>query len=419
MTEILRGKTLLIVEDEADLREPLATEFQSLGCQVFQAGSGRTALEILRREKIDAVISDVRMPGGDGIDLLKSIKESNHNFPVIMLITGHSDFSKADAYHLGAEAILSKPFDLDDIDAAVVKILTPREQQWSAPPSDPVAKTLVEKTFSSVRAAAENGYLGLGRGGIFLKQSESQASSGQNVRFNIHFETGEIRRLDGTGIVRWARTREEGGLPSGMGIEFESLGETARREVLVLTEALKTKPFIPKLASPLVPTRVADIVDISVASDPNDLMLLAIEAARKAEAHGDVPVGAVLWTGGKVVAISYNSREFAQTALGHAEVDLIRAYNLHTHSWRLPADAVIAVTAEPCLMCTGALLQARVSKVIYGCKDTKNAGMRLIEEKMRDGVFDHRFEVVPAILEKECAELLSSFFQKKRQGKTS
>lgn len=158
------------------------------------------------------------------------------------------------------------------------------------------------------------------------------------------------------------------------------------------------------------------IVDISVEADPTQLMRLAIEAARKAEAHGDVPVGAVLWTGGKVVARAYNRREHAQTALGHAELDLIRAYNLHTHSWRLPADAVIAVTAEPCLMCTGALLQARVSKVIYGCKDTKNAGMRLVEEKIQNGTFDHRFDVIPTILESECAALLSNFFQKKRRG---
>ena len=156
------------------------------------------------------------------------------------------------------------------------------------------------------------------------------------------------------------------------------------------------------------------MVDLPLAPEPELLMRKAIEVASQAPRYGDVPVGAVLWTGGRIVATAFNRREYSQSALGHAELDLVLAFNREVESWRLPPDSVIAVTAEPCLMCTGALLQARVSKVIYGCKDTKNAGLRLVEEKIKAGVFDHCFEIVAGTLESECAGLLSQFFRQRR-----
>lgn len=159
--------------------------------------------------------------------------------------------------------------------------------------------------------------------------------------------------------------------------------------------------------------------DLPCGGDSSLLMQAALETARSAPIYGDVPIGAVLWSGGRILARAFNSREHARTTLGHAEMELIHSYNRATGSWRLPADAVIAVTAEPCLMCTGALLQARAARVVYGCKDTKNAGLRLVEDKIISGAFDHRFEIVSAVLEKECAQLLSEFFQKRRQEKKS
>jgi tRNA(adenine34) deaminase len=158
----------------------------------------------------------------------------------------------------------------------------------------------------------------------------------------------------------------------------------------------------------------------NVEPQPDALMKLAIEAARAAAQFGDVPVGAVLWTGGKIVAAGFNSRELDQTAIGHAEMDVLRQFSRQYQSWRLPTDSIIAVTAEPCLMCTGALLQARVSHVIYGCRDTKNAALRLVEDSISAGKFDHRFEITPSVLEKECAALLSGFFRDRRiQKQTS
>jgi CheY-like chemotaxis protein len=246
MTEILNGKTLLIVEDEVDLREPLAAEFESFGCRVLQAANGREGFEILKREKIDAVISDIRMPGGDGIELLKNIKTLHHGFPVVMLITGFADLTREDAYDLGAEAILSKPFDLDEVDRVVVRILTAARQRWSQPPSDERVSVTIAREFPEVAAAVAGGELGLGRGGIFVTYAGQPTFQGDLVALRITFAAGPLRSIEGSGVVRWTRPQKEGDLPTGSGIEFERLAELSQDQVLQLTDHHQIKPFIPK-----------------------------------------------------------------------------------------------------------------------------------------------------------------------------
>ena len=140
-----------IVEDEVDLREPLATEFESWGCEVFQAGDGKAAFELVQRHKIDAVVTDVRMPGGDGVELLAKIKDLNDAVPVVMLITGFADLSKEDAYDLGAECILAKPFSLDEILAAVRRIVTDRDVRWRGGPNVAEIRHHIEAGFTDPR----------------------------------------------------------------------------------------------------------------------------------------------------------------------------------------------------------------------------------------------------------------------------
>jgi two-component system response regulator (stage 0 sporulation protein F) len=248
--ENLRGKTLLIVEDEPDLREPLVAEFESFGCKVLQASNGRKAFEIIQNESIDAVISDIRMPGGDGVELLKNIKSLHHAVPVVMLITGFSDLTQEEAYHLGAEAILSKPFDLDEIDETVSRILTPRAELWSRTLQSDKIKASIERSYQDVSDAIAQGELGLGRGGLFISVEENQPHRGTLVSLRITFQNGEILNIDGYGIVRWVRHQAEMNMPVGVGIEFESLPEKTQAEIIQFTEQLKIRPFIPKNAYP-------------------------------------------------------------------------------------------------------------------------------------------------------------------------
>jgi two-component system response regulator (stage 0 sporulation protein F) len=251
MSEILSGKRLLIVDDEQDLREPIATELESLGCIVFQAKNGKEAFEIVAKEKLNAVISDIRMPGGDGVELLQRIKKRDHQFPVVMLITGFSDLSKEEAYHMGAEVILSKPFDLDELDAAVLKILIPRDKKWAIQIDEANVKRKIQKTFTALSDALSTGQIGLGRGGFFIGEPDGLTGRNELVSFNIRFESGDILHLEGTGTVRWVRKDSDDLLPAGAGIEFESLTHEMCKKVIELADSAKLIPFIPNLAAPL------------------------------------------------------------------------------------------------------------------------------------------------------------------------
>jgi CheY-like chemotaxis protein len=246
VVEILKGKTLLIVEDEIDLREPLVMEFESLGCKVLEAKNGKEGFEVLKREKIDAVISDIRMPGGDGIELLKNIKSLNHVFPVVMLITGFADLTREDAYDLGAEAILSKPFDLDEIGLAVSRILTPKTELWSQPPTSEKVNIKIERAFTELAQAIESEQIGIGRGGLFVAESEKRTISGAKVLFQVVFSKGDVLLIEGSGVIRWIRQDIASGLKQGFGIEFESLTKETQNQIIEYTTRCQVVPFIPK-----------------------------------------------------------------------------------------------------------------------------------------------------------------------------
>lgn len=141
----------------------------------------------------------------------------------------------------------------------------------------------------------------------------------------------------------------------------------------------------------------------------------AIALAKKAEEIDEVPVGAVLICDDKIIGEGWNVRETSARTLGHAEVQAIEDYNAKTKQWRLPSGTMLYTTAEPCLLCTGALVAARVETIYFGCSDTKNAGLKRILPLIEQGVFDHKFKLVQgAILEEKCASLLSNYFKKKR-----
>ncbi len=244
--EHLKGKTLLIVDDEEALREPLCMEFESLGCKVLEASNGKQAFEIVKREKIDAVVSDIRMPGGDGVELLKNIKEWNSEFPVVMLITGFSDLSREEAFDMGAESILTKPFDLDQIDAEVSRILTPIRDRLKGALSLSSNGATCHRTYKSIEASGKKGEFSLGRGGMFVAGTTDLPVSSEKVAIHIRFSEGNILSIEGSGVVRWVRREQVEDLLPGYGIEFESLSDGTRDEVLQIASDLKIKAFIPK-----------------------------------------------------------------------------------------------------------------------------------------------------------------------------
>ncbi len=124
MTEnLFLGKSILVVDDEIDLREIIASEFQYLGADVFVAGSILVAQDILKDQKIDLVISDIRMPGGSGVELLDFVKKNPNSKTAMILISGFADFSFQEALIKGVDGYISKPFQLDDIISSASKCM--------------------------------------------------------------------------------------------------------------------------------------------------------------------------------------------------------------------------------------------------------------------------------------------------------
>ncbi|MEH7130925.1 tRNA adenosine(34) deaminase TadA [Neobacillus drentensis] len=147
-----------------------------------------------------------------------------------------------------------------------------------------------------------------------------------------------------------------------------------------------------------------------------DFMREAIKEAKKAEERGEVPIGAVIVMEGKIVSRAYNLRENEQNAIAHAELLAIDQACKDIGSWRLE-ESTLYVTLEPCPMCAGAIILARVKKVVYGAADPKGGCCGTLMNLLGDERFNHQSEVTSGVLEKECGQMLSDFFRGIRERK--
>jgi len=145
-----------------------------------------------------------------------------------------------------------------------------------------------------------------------------------------------------------------------------------------------------------------------------DYMLIALDEARFAAEAGEVPVGALLVTDGAVVARAHNRREAWQDPTAHAEMIAIRAAASHLGTWRL-VDSALYVTMEPCAMCIGAAILARVARVVFGARDPKGGACGSILNIPEERGLNHRIEVVGGVREKESQYLLQGFFKGLRE----
>jgi tRNA(adenine34) deaminase len=142
-------------------------------------------------------------------------------------------------------------------------------------------------------------------------------------------------------------------------------------------------------------------------------MRTALAAAERATLSGEVPVGAVVVVRGEVIAVAHNQRETQNDPTAHAEIVALRAAAATLNSWRL-VDADLYVTMEPCPMCAGAIVNARVRRLIYGCDDPKAGAVRTLFQLLDDQRLNHRVEVLPGVLAAESSALLKSFFSRLR-----
>ena len=145
-------------------------------------------------------------------------------------------------------------------------------------------------------------------------------------------------------------------------------------------------------------------------------MEVALAEAATAQSLGEVPIGAVIVNDGRIIGQGYNLRETSNDPTTHAEMVAIREAAAALGSWRL-LDCTLYVTLEPCVMCMGAIILARIPRLVFGCRDPRAGAVGSIYDFSRDERFNHRVSVTEGVLAERCGELLSSFFRQLRQSK--
>ncbi len=151
-------------------------------------------------------------------------------------------------------------------------------------------------------------------------------------------------------------------------------------------------------------------------TEDEKFMKEAIRQAKKAEAIGDVPIGCVIVRDDRIIARGYNKRNRNKTVLAHAELLAMSKACRKAGDWRLE-DCTMYITLEPCQMCAGAIVQARIPRVVIGSMNPKAGCGGSILNLLQMKEFNHQVEVTRGVLEEECSEMLSAFFRKLRQKK--
>ena len=155
-------------------------------------------------------------------------------------------------------------------------------------------------------------------------------------------------------------------------------------------------------------------MSVGINKYPDDyFMRLALKEASLAFQIAEVPVGAVVVRDGVVISSSYNLRESSKDPSAHAEILCLKEAAKLSDSWRL-LGATLYVTKEPCIMCAGAIINSRIARLVYGCRDEKAGGVDSLYKILNDRRLNHQVEVVSGVLEDECARILREFFKERR-----
>lgn len=227
--------TILVVDDEELLRNALIFQFKREGYNVLSASNGKEAFEIIKTNKIDAVVSDIQMPGGNGIELLKDVKNFDVEIPVLVFITAFADITEAEAYDLGANAIFSKPFDRKQLVKCIKEAVVHKGRTWKGESDVPH----LEKSLSGALP------LTVGRGGAFVSLDKPTYAAGEVIQIDLSTEIGNSPvTLKGKALVRWSRANGSEG-PTGVGLEFLNLEPECFPVYDEWLDGHTVKPFIP------------------------------------------------------------------------------------------------------------------------------------------------------------------------------
>lgn len=236
-----KDSRILVADDEPDMREIFAAWFRNLGCTVTEAVDGKDALDALATERFDAVVTDVRMPKINGVELVLHLHHSGRYVPVIIFISGFVDLPLPDAFDLGVEAVLSKPCEKSQLINAVQRSLLRRNLVFDSLDTValPAPENYLRQSFPRGLTAAQ---IAVGRGGMSL-EIHDRIPQDQAIGFSLTFAEGPLTNLSGWGVVRWS---ESTSLGTRFGIEFLHLEDETLRQFAHWLEHDSPVSFIPK-----------------------------------------------------------------------------------------------------------------------------------------------------------------------------
>lgn len=233
----LKDIHILIVDDDSDVLLTLCELFDSLGFSVHTAGDVFGAFREVEARPIHLVLSDIRMPNSNGVDLLRMLRVRNVDEPKVLFVSGFSDYKIEELYHLGAEGYFPKPFSAETVRSAIRLTLVKRPERWKWMGQTRTLPLLDTQTLGQ-------NDLRFGRGGFFLGlDSPLKIALNSEVEFSLDYRPGLL--LSGTGIIRWIRSGSDEGGPQGVGVEILELSDFCRDEVIYDIEKDLPVAFIP------------------------------------------------------------------------------------------------------------------------------------------------------------------------------
>jgi CheY-like chemotaxis protein len=234
----LKDATVLVVDDESHYREIMTGWFEKEGSRVLAAENGARALELLEKNEVHVIVTDIRMPVMDGTELIKRVKAKGKYTPAAVSISGFSDLAPREAYDLGIEAQLSKPVERKVLVSVLRRTLTDREELWAEPFRTTTLPALAIE-FESLTEALRQKRIAFGRGG-FCMTSKVPFPEEASIGFQLSF-AGDGQTVSGQGIVRWCAAQDQ-----LAGIEITRVSDPARAWVAGLARSNQTVSFIPR-----------------------------------------------------------------------------------------------------------------------------------------------------------------------------
>jgi CheY-like chemotaxis protein len=234
----LKDATVLVVDDEPHYREIMTGWFEKEGCRVLAAENGAAALELLEKNEVNVIVTDIRMHVMDGAELIRRVKALGKYTPAAVAISGFSDLAPRDAYDLGIEAQLSKPVERKVLVSVLRRTLTDREELW-AEPFRTTTLPGIRIEFESLTEALRQKRIAFGRGG-FCMTSKVPFPEEASIGFELNF-AGDGQSVSGQGIVRWCSAHDQ-----LAGIEITRVSDLARAWVAGLARSNQTVSFIPR-----------------------------------------------------------------------------------------------------------------------------------------------------------------------------